>query len=111
MSGSDHYMVSTKMVFLFEFNKGNRVNEESGQTEVKATEQYNLDSLINESTRNLYQHRLDTMLLDNIESQSVKEVYGNITSSIKAVAVKAFGLKSNSAKCLRYLNTKQKRDR
>ncbi|XP_072398398.1 uncharacterized protein [Diabrotica undecimpunctata] len=95
--GSDHYIVRTKMVFPFKSNKDNNVNEEPQQTEVITNKRYNLNSLINESTRNLYQHRLDEKLLHNIEDQSVEQIYENITSSIKEAAEEAIGLKTNSA--------------
>ncbi|XP_072384375.1 uncharacterized protein [Diabrotica undecimpunctata] len=95
--GSDYYIVRTKMVFPFKSNKDNNVNEEPQQTEVITNKRYNLNSLINESTRNLYQHRLDEKLLHNIEDQSVEQIYENITSSIKEAAEEAIGLKTNSA--------------
>jgi len=53
----------------------------------------NLNSLIYESTRRLYQQRLDEKLLNTIEKQSVDEIYENVINSIKAAAEEALGIK------------------
>lgn len=85
--GSDHYMVKVKIVFPFTY-KGKRDDQENEETETITDKHYNLDSLIHESIRTLYQNRLDEKLLEITEEKSVNEVYENIINSYKDLPTK-----------------------
>lgn len=80
-----------KYYFLQTYRKGNGPVEE---TELIETKQFNFDSLIHETTRALYQHRLDLKLLDKTDGKSVDEVYGNIIQSLQTAAEEALGAKT-----------------
>ncbi|XP_072392124.1 uncharacterized protein [Diabrotica undecimpunctata] len=88
---SDHFMVKSEIVFPF---RSKKTKEPPEDTEVVNTTNYNLESLQHESTRTLYQRRLNEKLVDIIENVSVEEVYKNIIDSVQTAAKEALGLKS-----------------
>lgn len=94
-----------------------------------STPRYNLNSFINESTKYLFQQRLDQKLLD-IQSYTYTEVYDNILTSLHETAQEALGTQKNMANkkiwwnqeienavkqkkesYLKWLNTKEEEDR
>ncbi|XP_072382179.1 uncharacterized protein [Diabrotica undecimpunctata] len=92
---SDHFMVKSEIVFPF---RSKKTKEPPEDTEIVKTTNYNLDSLQHESTRTLYQRRLNEKLVDIIENVSVEEMYKNIIDSVQTAAKEALGLKSQRHK-------------
>lgn len=90
--GSDHYLVKAKIAFPYKYNKKENI-QTLEKTEEITTKHYNIDSLIHDSTRALYQQRLNQKL-GEVADKSVEEVYNNIIYSIKTAAEEALGIKS-----------------
>lgn len=88
--GSDHYIVRAKLLVPF---RSQKFTDNKDQGSVQTTKQYNVDSLTNESTRILYQNRLDEKLFMTVHQQPVEKVYDNIVNSIKRAAEEAVGLR------------------
>lgn len=91
--GSDHYMVKAKIIFPFRLQPRKQNNECYDNNETLEPKRYNLESLLTESTKHLYQKRLDEKLMNITPNNSVGEVYRNIVDSIQSAAEEAIGLK------------------
>ncbi|XP_050506239.1 craniofacial development protein 2-like [Diabrotica virgifera virgifera] len=90
--GSDHYVVKSKVTCPFRYKiTHNQTNCQPQPEETLEKRSYNLDSLTQESTRILYQQRLDGKLMNITETSTVEEVYGNVVVSVKKAAEEALG--------------------
>lgn len=91
--GSDNYIVGAKIASPFKHKETRNDQKNPEETKTVTTKQYNLDSLIHESTRILYQNRLDERLADSTDEKSVEKIYKNVTNSLTKAAEEALGMK------------------
>lgn len=97
--GSDHYLLRGKLYIPgWKTHQGNRDIQEETKEEPGGYPKYNLDSLLHESTKYLYQRRLDEYLTSS-EDETFEVKYKNMVESIHKAAREAIGekpkLKSN----------------
>lgn len=92
--GSDHHLVRAKVVFPFKKVNKDRDVEKPDNLETIELPKYNLDSFGNESTRQLYQRRLDEKLT-NAQTPTFTEIYENIITSLHEAAKEAIGTQKN----------------
>jgi hypothetical protein len=87
--GSDHHLVKAKILFPSRNVKTENIDSKDEiDTKPKG---YNLDSLQHESTRILYQNRLDEKLKRNSFFGNTDELYNHIKESIQEAALEALG--------------------
>lgn len=96
--GSDHYLLKTKIFFPGRYSSGQAANEEQDkQSEKLQQRRYNLHGLEDQSTRTLYQTRLNQKLKDKIFN-STEEHYNHIKECIHEAATEALGVYENNVK-------------
>jgi hypothetical protein len=92
--GSDHYLLNTKILFLYEKKNANesRENITDCALELSQSPLYNIDSLRDESTSFLYKKRVDEKLGES-NFVSTEECYQHLVKCIHQAAKEALGEK------------------
>lgn len=92
--GSDHYLVRAKILFPFKNIRPNTDLEDIEKMETLELPRYDVNSFANDSTKQLYQNRLDEKLIDT-QGYTFTDVYENIIESLHQAAKEAIGVKEN----------------
>ena len=106
--GSDHYLVTAKLVYPFRhLNQNNWKSHEKPKTQ--EINQYNLHLLQQESIRQLYQNRLNEKLMNLQENEDVNIENFSITTAVHEAAFEALGQQEkNNRKNLEWWNDELK---
>lgn len=89
--GSGHHSVRAKVLFPYTINKETKQENFDNQLEEMQYPKYNLDSLMHDSIKELYQRRLDEKLKERSE-ESFSNIYKNIINSLHEAAKEALGI-------------------
>ncbi|CAG9833404.1 unnamed protein product [Diabrotica balteata] len=86
--------IRSLLLFPLKIIHGDQNLEDKQDLQTVDTPKYNFNSFINDSTKQLYQRRLDEKLRE-IERQTFSDIYENIIASLHQASKETFGTQQN----------------